>query len=50
MNCARSSIKCSLSSTGETWLVNLDPPENIYIFGEFHRGKAGEILPGLLAP
>ena len=33
-----------------TILVNLDPPENIYIFGEFHRGKAGEILPGLLAP
>lgn len=29
--------------------VNLDPPENVELFDEFHQGKAGEILPDLIA-
>lgn len=37
------------SSVGaRTVLVNLDPPENLSRFNEFHPGKAAEILPTLL--
>ncbi|MEE2758707.1 MAG: NAD-dependent deacylase [Candidatus Thermoplasmatota archaeon] len=28
--------------------VNLDPPQNVELFDEFHQGKAGEILPELV--
>tara|TARA_Y100000814_G_scaffold185147_1_gene135460 strand:+ start:25 stop:747 length:723 start_codon:yes stop_codon:yes gene_type:complete len=28
--------------------VNLDPPQNVEFFDEFHQGKAGEILPALV--
>ena len=28
--------------------VNLDPPQNVELFDEFHQGKAGEILPELI--
>ncbi|MDP6011205.1 MAG: NAD-dependent deacylase [Candidatus Poseidoniaceae archaeon] len=28
--------------------VNLDPPLNVDFFHEFHQGKAGELLPGLV--
>ncbi|HJM67757.1 MAG TPA: NAD-dependent deacylase [Candidatus Thalassarchaeaceae archaeon] len=28
--------------------VNLDPPENVDFFDEFHQGRAGEILPDLV--
>ena len=29
--------------------VNLEEPENVMFFDEFHQGKAGEILPALVA-
>ena len=29
--------------------VNLDPPENVGLFDEFHQGKAGELLPDIVA-
>ncbi len=29
--------------------VNLDPPENVDLFNEFHQGQAGELLPDLVA-
>ena len=29
--------------------INLDPPLNYDLFDEFHQGKAGEILPDLIA-
>ncbi|MED5486206.1 MAG: NAD-dependent deacylase [Candidatus Thermoplasmatota archaeon] len=29
--------------------INLDPPQNVGLFDEFHQGKAGEILPGLVS-
>ena len=28
--------------------VNLDPPQNVDLFDEFHQGKAGELLPELI--
>ena len=28
--------------------VNLDPPENVELFDEFHQGKAGKLLPDLV--
>ena len=28
--------------------INLDPPQNVDLFDEFHQGKAGELLPGLV--
>ena len=28
--------------------INLDPPENVALFDEFHQGKAGELLPDLV--
>lgn len=28
--------------------INLDPPENVGLFDEFHQGRAGELLPGLV--
>jgi NAD-dependent deacetylase len=28
--------------------VNLEPPENVTLFDEFHQGKAGEVLPELV--
>ena len=28
--------------------VNLDPPQNVELFDEFHQGKAGELLPDLI--
>ena len=28
--------------------VNLEPPQNVDLFDEFHQGKAGEILPELI--
>ena len=31
-----------------TILVNLDPPDNLGAFQEFHPGRSGELLPGLL--
>ncbi len=31
-----------------TVLVNLDPPDNLGAFREFHPGKSGELLPSLL--
>lgn len=31
----------------ETWLVNLDPPENVGAFEHFVRGRSGEVLPTL---
>lgn len=31
----------------ETWLVNLDPPENVGSFEHFARGRSGEVLPSL---
>lgn len=33
---------------GETWLVNLEPADNVGSFQRFVRGRSGEILPGLL--
>jgi NAD-dependent deacetylase len=32
----------------ETWLVNLEPPENAGAFDHFLQGKSAEILPGLV--
>ncbi len=32
----------------ETWLVNLEPPENARAFDHFLRGKSAEILPRLV--
>ncbi len=32
----------------DTWLVNVDPPENAHRFEHFIQGRSGEILPGLL--
>jgi len=32
----------------EAVLVNLEPPDNLSRFNEFHPGKAAEILPSLL--
>ncbi len=31
----------------ETWLVNLDPPENVGAFEHVVRGRSGEVLPTL---
>lgn len=31
----------------ETWLVNLDPPENVSAFEHVVRGRSGEVLPSL---
>jgi NAD-dependent deacetylase len=31
----------------ETWLVNLDPPDNVGSFQHFVRGRTGEVLPTL---
>ena len=28
--------------------VNLEAPENVTLFDEFHQGKAGEVLPELV--
>lgn len=28
--------------------INLDPPQNVFFFDEFHQGKAGELLPSLV--
>jgi len=28
--------------------INLDPPENVALFDEFHQGKAGDLLPALV--
>ncbi len=28
--------------------INLDPPENVALFDEFHQGEAGELLPNLV--
>ena len=28
--------------------INLDPPQNVDLFDEFHQGKAGELLPDLV--
>jgi NAD-dependent deacetylase len=33
-----------------TICVNLDKPDNMIFVDEFHKGKAGEILPGLVEP
>lgn len=32
---------------GETWLVNLDPPDNAHRFHHFAQGKSGTVLPAL---
>ena len=29
--------------------INLDPPENVRLFDEFHQGLAGELLPTLVS-
>ena len=29
--------------------VNLEPPDNVNLFNEFHQGHAGELLPDLVA-
>ena len=29
--------------------INLDPPENVILFDEFHQGLAGELVPALIA-
>jgi hypothetical protein len=31
----------------ETWLVNVDPPENVSKFERFVQGPSGQVLPGL---
>jgi NAD-dependent deacetylase len=28
--------------------INLDPPENVILFDEFHQGLAGELVPALV--
>lgn len=33
----------------ETWLVNVDPPDNVHAFDTFVAGPSGTILPTLLA-
>ena len=33
---------------GETWLVNVEPPENRGAFDHFVQGRSGEVLPGLV--
>jgi NAD-dependent deacetylase len=35
------------SMGAETWLVNLDPPENVGAFEHVVRGRSGEVLPTL---
>ncbi|MFO0629046.1 MAG: NAD-dependent deacylase [Polyangiales bacterium] len=35
------------SMGAETWLVNLEPPENVGAFEHFVRGRSGEMLPAL---
>jgi NAD-dependent deacetylase len=32
---------------GETWLVNIEPPDNRAAFEHFVEGPSGEVLPGL---
>lgn len=35
------------SMGAETWLVNLEPPENVGAFEHFARGRSAEVLPSL---
>lgn len=42
-------VRLAQAGGAKTVLVNADPPANLEAFDEFHRGKAGEILPGLFA-
>lgn len=35
------------AARGETWLVNLEPPENASRFHHFIQGRSGEVLPTL---
>jgi NAD-dependent deacetylase len=41
-------VELARAAGARTVLVNLDPPDNVRAFDEFHRGKAAEILPSLL--
>jgi NAD-dependent deacetylase len=41
-------VQDARAAGAETWLVNLDPPENVSQFEHFVRGRASVILPCLL--
>ena len=40
-------VRLAQAAGARTVLVNADPPANLEAFDDFHRGKAGEILPDL---
>ncbi len=42
-------VDLARQARAETWLVNADPAENVGRFDHFVQGKAGELLPALLA-
>lgn len=41
-------VEIARAAGARTVIVNLDPPENLRAFDEFHQGKASQILPLLL--
>jgi len=42
-------VRAARAAGGETWLVNLEPPENRGDFDEFVQGASGRVLPELFA-
>jgi NAD-dependent deacetylase len=40
-------VREARAAGGETWLVNLEPPENRGAFHQFVQGPSGRVLPGL---
>jgi NAD-dependent deacetylase len=42
-------VREARAAGGETWLVNLEPPENRSAFDEFVQGPSGRVLPDLFA-
>ncbi len=41
-------VREARAAGGETWLVNLEPPDNRGAFDEFVQGPSGRVLPGPL--
>jgi NAD-dependent deacetylase len=40
-------VREARAAGAETWLVNLEPPDNRSAFDEFVQGPSGQVLPGL---
>jgi NAD-dependent deacetylase len=41
-------VREARAAGGETWLVNLEPPDNRSAFDEFVQGPSGQVLPDLV--